>query len=219
MSQDNLTGANILDCTAQYKTFTSDCLCVLVTEEVTKYLPRDTDVPAEVQRDSGETNVHTRYWPWRSYTMRSTSRNPSSPPAEILPLSSIGPAKPSSASTKPLFVWVIRPFRILHATCPGAVETQELLLTRVQGGWRLDTADTIAPEGRDPIKKRAMSLHVRQAHAYALQRNPVLKKHLPVLPHFPRALSSHRYRISARIKATSSVLGCHGFPCFLMGPC
>lgn len=58
---DNLTGTNILDCTAQYETFTSYFLCVLVTEELTNYLPRDTDVPAEVQCDSGETNVHTLY--------------------------------------------------------------------------------------------------------------------------------------------------------------
>lgn len=55
MSQDNLTGANILDCTAQYKAFTS----VLITEEVTKYLPRETGVPAMVRCNSGETNVHT----------------------------------------------------------------------------------------------------------------------------------------------------------------
>lgn len=61
MSQDTLTGTNILECTSPYKTFTSYSLCVLVTEELTKYLPRDTDVPAEVQCDSGETNAHTLY--------------------------------------------------------------------------------------------------------------------------------------------------------------
>lgn len=61
MSQDNLTGTNILGCAAWYKTFTSYSLPVLVIEELTKYLPRDTDVPAEVQHDSGETNVHTQY--------------------------------------------------------------------------------------------------------------------------------------------------------------
>lgn len=61
MSQDILTGTNILERTAPYKTFTSYSLRVLVTEELTKYLPRDTDVPAEVQCDSGKTNVHTLY--------------------------------------------------------------------------------------------------------------------------------------------------------------
>lgn len=48
--------------------------------------------------------------------------------------------------------------------------------------------------------------HGTQAHTYTPQRNTVFKKYLPVLPHFPRTLSRHWHRISARTRAISSVL-------------
>lgn len=75
------------------------------------------------------------------------------------------------------------------------------MLRRVQGGWWLDATDASTPEGKDPARKRAMALHVSQAHTYTLQRNPAFKKCLPVFPHFPRTLSRQWYRISARTKA------------------
>lgn len=155
MSQDNLTGTNILGCAAQYKTSTSYSLWVLVAENLTKYLPRDTDVPAEVPSDSGETNAHTQYWPWRLHAMWSTSRNPSSLLAEILPLNSTAPAWLSSASPKPLFVWVTCPSRILPALCPGAAGTQSSCWQehRVDGGSKLQTLSHLKariPSGRGP---------------------------------------------------------------------
>lgn len=94
--QNNLTGANILGCTAQYKTFTSYSLYVLVREEVTKYLPRDTDVPAGVT----ETVVRQRCM----YNTDFGSCTSYGAPAEILPLTDTAPAKPSNASPKPLFI-------------------------------------------------------------------------------------------------------------------
>lgn len=221
MSQDNLTGANILGCAAQSKTSTSYSLWVLVAEELTKYLPRDTDVPAEVQSDSGETNAHTQYWPWRLHATWSTSRNASSPLAEILPLTSTAPARLSSASPKPLFVWVTCPFRILPAPCPGAAETQSSCWQEHRADrWWLNTTDTVTPEGNDPISKGATSLHVSQAHTYTLQRNLVLQKFIPLCSHtslgLPQATGTG---FQPEKKATSSLLGCHGFPSFLLGPC
>lgn len=93
----------------------------------------------------------------------------------------------------------------------------EFLLRRERGGWWLDATDTTTPEGRDPVRKRAMALHLSQAHTCTAKRNTVFKKYLPVFSHFLRTLTWHR--ISARTKGISSVLEYHGFPCFLMGSC
>lgn len=220
MSQDNLTGTNILGCAAQYKTSTSYSLWVLVAENLTKYLPRDTDVPAEVPSDSGETNAHTQYWPWRLHAVWSTSRNPSSPLAEILPLNSTAPAWLSSASPKPIICLSHLPFQDPACSVPWSSWDPELLLTGAQSEWWLNTTDTVTPEGKDPIRKGAMSLHVSQAHTYTLQINPILQKFIPLCSH--TSLGLHQATgtgFQPEKKATSSLHGCHGFPHFLKGPC
>lgn len=90
----------------------------------------------------------------------------------------------------------------------------EFLQRRGQRGWWLGATGTSTPEGKDPIRKKAMALHLSQAHTYAPQRNTVFKKYLPVLPHFPRTLSRHWHRISARTKQHPQCLSVMVFPAF-----
>lgn len=94
----------------------------------------------------------------------------------------------------------------------------EFFLRRGQGGWWLDATDITTPEGKDPIRKRAMALHFSQAHTYTAQRNTVFKKYLPVLPTLPRDPDTGT-KFQPEQKEYPQCLSVMAFLCFLMGPC